>query len=117
LADISYRRGELPQSCELYRSALALAPHDPDLEQMVQDLERRVALQASSQAADAMSLDEMGQALARAAVPTALSSNAEAITAAAPSGPSNDHVRAVRTLAALEQWLEAIHAARAQPRA
>jgi hypothetical protein len=117
LADISYRRGELAQSCELYRSALALAPHDPDLEQMVRDLERRVALQASSQAADAMSLDEMGQALARAAVPTALSSNAEAITAAAPSGPSNDHVRAVRTLAALEQWLEAIHAARAQPRA
>jgi tetratricopeptide (TPR) repeat protein len=116
LAEIAYKQGELPQASELYRAALALAPHDPDLEQMVQELERRISLQTDSQT-DATWLDEVGQALAHATARTDVPSNADVITAATPAESSGNHVRADRTLAALEQWLAAIHAARAQSRA
>ena len=38
LAEIHYRRGELPEALGYYRSALDLSRHDPDLEQVVQEI-------------------------------------------------------------------------------
>jgi tetratricopeptide (TPR) repeat protein len=43
LADIQHRRGELHESLELYRRALALAPQDPDLAAAVAALEPTAA--------------------------------------------------------------------------
>ena len=40
LADVHHRRGELAKALTFYRRALALARHDPDLEQTVSDIER-----------------------------------------------------------------------------
>ena len=40
LADVHHRRGELAKALTFYRRALALARHDPDLEQTVGDIER-----------------------------------------------------------------------------
>jgi tetratricopeptide (TPR) repeat protein len=48
LADIHHRRDNLPQALEYYRRALALAQNDPDLEQMVTDLEREIGDGATS---------------------------------------------------------------------
>ena len=42
MADIHHRRGELAQALTLYRRALSLARHDPDLEQTVGDIERTI---------------------------------------------------------------------------
>jgi Tetratricopeptide repeat len=42
LAEIYHRRGELGEALKQYRAALAIAKHDPDLEQTVQDLARQV---------------------------------------------------------------------------
>ncbi len=43
LADINYRRGNLTDALGFYRSVLALARHDPDLEQTVDDIARSLA--------------------------------------------------------------------------
>jgi tetratricopeptide (TPR) repeat protein len=40
LADIHHQRGDLVNALTFYRRALALARHDPDLEQTVDDIER-----------------------------------------------------------------------------
>lgn len=40
LADIHHQRGDLGNALAFYRRALALAKHDPDLEQTVDDIER-----------------------------------------------------------------------------
>ena len=75
LAQVYDRQGLLSEAHAHYRTALALAPHDPELEHTVARLSR---------------------------------------AAAAASG---DRDKAARTIAALEQWLNAIHAARANRRA
>ena len=40
LADVHHQRGDLGKALTFYRRALALAKHDPDLEQTVDDIER-----------------------------------------------------------------------------
>jgi len=42
LAEIHYRRGDLPEALRYYRSALDLARHDPDLEQIVQEISHQL---------------------------------------------------------------------------
>jgi tetratricopeptide (TPR) repeat protein len=42
LAEIHHRRGELGEALRYYRSALDLARHDPDLEQVVQEIARQL---------------------------------------------------------------------------
>jgi tetratricopeptide (TPR) repeat protein len=50
LADIYHRRGSLAEALAQYRAALAIARHDPDLEQTVADLSRQIDPQPSSHA-------------------------------------------------------------------
>jgi tetratricopeptide (TPR) repeat protein len=88
LGEICNRRGLLDQALAHYRAALALAPNDPDLELTVTALLR---------------------AIERAASPPEVSFMAE------PVGWV--HERELRTLAALETWLDAINVARTYRRA
>ena len=76
LAQIHERQGFLPEALQHYRTALAHAPNDPELEQTVTRL-----------------------------------------TGAASGISAGEREKAARTIAALEQWLHAIHAARAVRRA
>ena len=85
LADIHHRRGSLAEALAQYRAALALARNDPDLEQTVADLAAQV------EPVDPVPEEPTYEpAIAVEPVP----------------------VRAVRIVAALELWLQAIHASR-----
>jgi tetratricopeptide (TPR) repeat protein len=86
VAEIYHRRGDLSGALALYRSALSLAPNDPDLAQTVHELARKLA----------------------PAAPPAAAPEQEPAPA-----PSQARLRVQRTITALEQWLDAIHAARA----
>jgi tetratricopeptide (TPR) repeat protein len=119
LAVIHRRRGDLDQALSYYRHALELAPRDPDLERTVEALSRQIEAR-SVEAALFRSPAQTGEA-------SAAPRHSEAIEArqspAPPTttqtggtlGPATDD-RASRTLAALEQWLVAVHVARARRR-
>jgi len=143
LADVQYKRGALPEALEYYRTALALARNDPDLEQTVTDLTQRLGPTRRPEPKDGLSLNDMQRELtARAgSTPSASSKPAEGVkpspppAAPAPPAPTtasmpviagsllaaaalaearrSERDRALRTIAALEHWLDAIHAARA----
>jgi tetratricopeptide (TPR) repeat protein len=49
LAEIHQRRGEMGEALDLYRRALELARHDPDLEETVERMEKQVARPAPPQ--------------------------------------------------------------------
>ena len=100
LAEIHHRRGDLTASLAQYQTALSLAPNDPDLEETVAALERQ--LEASTD----------GEPLIDEQPPVTIDS-AEGILLD-PSSAERD--RAVRTAAALEEFLAAIHAAGAHRR-
>jgi tetratricopeptide (TPR) repeat protein len=107
LAEIHHRRGNLATALEHYRAALAIARNDPDLEETVADLSRQVE-PSTPDAANGLSLEHMQEELLRHAemTPVPFSST---LAAAADD-------RAARTVAKLEQWLDAIHVSRAQRR-
>jgi tetratricopeptide (TPR) repeat protein len=112
LADIHYRRGALPEALDQYRTALTLARHDPDLEQTVADLAREITPTKGPQPVDGLSFEQARREIidhphARPAPPE--------IETSVPNAPARE--RAERTIAALEQWLSAIHVARAGSRA
>ena len=87
LAEIHHRRGSLAEALAQYRAALALARNDPDLEQTVADLAAQV------EPVDPVPEEPTYEpAIAVEPVP----------------------VRAVRIVAALELWLQAIHASRVE---
>jgi len=99
LGEIHQREGGLEQALAHYRSALDVAPNDPDLEGAVADLERRVALIREEPAAPAVASEP-------------------AVAVSFESGPVDpDRDAALRTVAALEGWLAAINVARADQRA
>ena len=129
-ADIHRQRGNFAKALEYYRSALQLAKNDPDLQETVADLTKKVAPTREAELKEGLTLDDMHRELtARAALP------AQEITrrhpapqriptpVPAPVAPvaaarnQTERDRALRTIAALEQWLGAIHAARPQPAA
>jgi tetratricopeptide (TPR) repeat protein len=83
LAEIHHRRGDLTASLAQYQTALSLAPNDPDLEQTVAGLARQI------------------EAAARP----------EPLVVLEPVPQSAERDRALRTAAALEDFLTAIHAA------
>jgi tetratricopeptide (TPR) repeat protein len=85
LAEIHHRRGALAEALSEYRAALALARNDPDLEQTVMDLAAQVE-------------------------PVNPVPDEEPTYVAVEPVP----VRAVRIVAALEQWLQAIHVSRVE---
>jgi tetratricopeptide (TPR) repeat protein len=162
-ADIYYRRGALEPALEFYRRALGLARNDPELEQIVADLAKRIAPSPRAESRDGLSFEQVQREISArvpastptpapekarrqdsvvrkpaaapplaqgfrltstpnasraarppsdAAVGTASAAEARPEpAAAAPSDPAGH--RAVRTVAALEQWLDALHVARA----
>jgi tetratricopeptide (TPR) repeat protein len=87
LGEVCARRGQFESALKQYQSALALAPNDPDLEDMVSELSEKLVAAALS---DAVSFE------------------------AEPSDPARD--RATRTVAALETWLDAIDVSRSDGR-
>jgi predicted Zn-dependent protease len=102
LADVFHRQGALAEALVQYRAALALARHDPDLEQAIADLSRQVEPKPSSHAADGLSFEQAAKEFL--------------IHAPAPVVDEKKN-RAVATVAALGQFLAAIHVARAERRA
>lgn len=65
LAEICHREGELSQALEYYQRALALARHDPELEEIVQQLSRQVGAEAGP--SNGLSFEEAHQELLTAA--------------------------------------------------
>ena len=109
LAEAHHRQGSLVQALAQYRAALAIARHDPDLEHTVADLAAQVSAEASP-ATISVQAEQAGPSLAEVSSPP---------LAAVPSLTTDDAVqrgtaRALATVAALEQWLHAVHVARAQ---
>jgi tetratricopeptide (TPR) repeat protein len=131
LAEIHHRRGSLADALAQYEAALGLARNDPDLEQTVTDLRRQVAPKAA-QPNDGLTFEQMKREFTARAVPseraigsgvvTPVSPAAEPLEAfAAASSPSMlpqvnpTRDRAVTTIAALEEWLDAINVSRTHP--
>jgi tetratricopeptide (TPR) repeat protein len=152
LGEIHHRNGDLAAALAQYRTALALARNDPDLEDTVAQLARQVEPAGPAAPDETLSLDQMEDELLKLAppptgasapqAPPPPASSATALTwptepeASEPAEPpeSDDPLElappmeepvpseaelehAVRTVAALEQWLDAIHVARADRRA
>jgi tetratricopeptide (TPR) repeat protein len=95
LADIHRRQGSLALALEHYRAALALARNDPDLQEIVAELTREV--EPAAPEPDVQAAGPADQPLA-------------ADQQTATDGQDQ------QVIARLEQWLDAIHVARAQPR-
>jgi tetratricopeptide (TPR) repeat protein len=89
LAEAHHRQGSLVEALAQYRAALVIARHDPDLEQSVRELARKVEVETP---------------------PVSVSAQAEPVS----DEPAEVSSRALATVAALEQWLHAVHVARAQ---
>jgi tetratricopeptide (TPR) repeat protein len=108
VAEIHHRRGHLEAALEQYRAALALARNDPDLEQTVADLARKIGPAQPKPGAGGLTLDQITQELSFHRPPA--ERPAQAQTAATARDTSRE--RASKTVAALEEWLAAIHGAR-----
>jgi len=104
LAEIHHRRGNLGEALTQYRAALSLARNDPDLEQTVDDLTRKLEPVKTSHSAGGLSFEQAQRELSAHRPAAEPVKSADATTRA----------RAARVVAALEQWLGAIHVARAQ---
>jgi hypothetical protein len=108
-----------------YRAALALARNDPDLEQTVNDLAKIVEPPVPTESSHGLSFEQMQDEFLRSAPPppprpkARPSPPAAAPPAAAPpvAALAEPDPRPLAVLAALEQFLGAIHVARAQRRA
>jgi tetratricopeptide (TPR) repeat protein len=97
VAEIAFRRGAHAEALAHYRAALALAKNDPELQERVSDLARTLA---STGGAPEISAFIPPPALSRVEGPAA--------------NPSPEADRARKMIAALEQWLAAIHVTRAE---
>ena len=119
LAEIHHRQGSLPQALAQYRAALALARNDPDLQQTVDELARQVEPPPPLASADGLSFEQAQHEFLKHLPPPAPSpaTPATAAQVAPPPEDRADQGQALQVLAVLEQWLDAIHVARAQPRA
>jgi tetratricopeptide (TPR) repeat protein len=137
VAEVHHRQGSLAEALAFYRRAFALAPNDPDLERLIGDLAREVASTRPAADDGLLSLEQLAQELERQALgpaPAAPDASPDSrapfhvqtpIPSAPPGGPialsgheplaDLQRERHLRKLAALEQWLAAIHGARPQP--
>ena len=59
LAEIYHRRGSLPEALAQYRTALALARNDPDLQRTVAELARKVEPRKPPPSADGLSFEQV----------------------------------------------------------
>jgi predicted Zn-dependent protease len=103
LADIRRRRGDAGGALAYYRRALSLAHNDPELQEIVARLSREVGPESltSGSPFDAGGLRSPGREKAPGIAP--------------PAGPppsDRERERAVRTIAALEQFLATVRANR-----
>ncbi len=105
LAELHRARGNLDQSLAYYRAALELAKHDPELEDAVSALTEQVSAGRES--------GENRPAVAAADGPGAQSARAAHGAPLLADLDERELARALRTIAALEQWLAACHVARA----
>ncbi len=122
LAEIHHTRGSLSDALMFYKAALALARNDPELDETVADLSKRLDPQPRSDPENGLSFAQMEQELAVHAGPVPRPAAAQPVVE--PVQEPNPHLqaaeRAAHVVAALEQWLTAIAAnnvARTQPRA
>jgi tetratricopeptide (TPR) repeat protein len=86
LAEVHHRAGNLPEALTRYKAALTLARNDPDLEETVADLSRKISPRPRSEPKDGLSLEQMTREL-RAVAPAPAASAAPAALAPA-SGAS-----------------------------
>ena len=105
LADVLRRQGALDDALVQYRAALALARHDPDLEQTIEDLTRQVEAAPAPQVE--LTIVPRFEDSASATVD-------DAPVAVVDPAAAQQRAAALATLAALEQLLTAVHVARAQ---
>jgi hypothetical protein len=63
LAEVHHRGGDLAEALVQYRAALSLARNDPDLEQTVSDLTRKLAPKGASRGSDGLSFEQMQREL------------------------------------------------------
>lgn len=130
--DIFRRRGDLEGALAQYRVALGLAHNDPDLERVVNDLSQQLGVNLMPPATTAKSAKAApakptparaapatlnpAKATRPTAGPTPLSSKtAPSVPESAKPDPLRE--RALRTIAALERFLDAVHVARARQHA
>src|SRR5262245_29357600 len=140
LGEIHHRRGDLAAALAQYRAALALARNDPDLEETVAELSRQVEPPPSEQPAydpspyesppyepavephieeeapppPAWEVSDTSDTFGRPLDAFVEPEVAPAVHEPVPSEAELEH--AARTVAALAQWLDAIHVARADRR-
>ena len=101
LADVFHRQGALSEALAQYRAALALARHDPDLEQTIADLARQVEPNAPAHASDGLSFEQAAKEfLVHAPAP--------------PPPPPPPAPAANPVVTALEKFLDAVHVTRAE---
>ncbi len=129
LAETLHRRGSLGDALTQYRAALSLARNDPDLQQTVADLAHEVEPAPPPRAADGLSFEQAAREFLLHASPPLPSRDPSEPAGAELAPPPAAHgwplqsaddptrARATHTIAALEQWLEAVHVARTQRRA
>jgi tetratricopeptide (TPR) repeat protein len=125
LAEIYHARGALGEALVYYKAALALARNDPDLDETVADLSKRLDPQRRPDPENGLSFAQMEQELAVQAGPPPVAPPVapqpapplvEPIQEADPQLEAAE--RAAHVVTALEQWLTAIaanHVARTQP--
>ncbi|OFV90119.1 MAG: hypothetical protein A3G76_12645 [Acidobacteria bacterium RIFCSPLOWO2_12_FULL_65_11] len=115
LAEILHRRGLVGEALARYRTALTLSRHDPELERIVSDLAREVEPSKKPATSDPSALREpQGRPEQSRGTTGSGQVKSSAAGAARVDGTADAQTR---TLAALEQWLDAIHVARAERRA
>jgi predicted Zn-dependent protease len=120
LAEIHHRRGEKSEALVQYRAALALARNDPDLERTVSELSQEIEPRRPAAVTDGMSFEQVQQEFLKhaplpATSPPARLAPERPLQETAPVAAEDGvRARAARQIAALEQWLDAIHAVRTQ---
>ena len=107
LADVFHRQGALTDALAQYRTALAIARHDPDLEQTVADLARQVEPKVPTHATDGLSFEQAAKEFLI---------HAPAPPPAVDPAVERARAHAVATVAALEQFVTAVHVVRAERR-
>jgi tetratricopeptide (TPR) repeat protein len=113
LAEIHHRRGELGEALRYYRSALDLAQHDPDLEQVVQEIARQLEPSGCAPEVPGGLTFEQAREELLSIVNPAIANPPAAVAAPLPQpgveeGSAGDLAIAREQLALFERWLDAI---------
>jgi tetratricopeptide (TPR) repeat protein len=117
LADVLQRQGLLSEALVQYRAALTLVRHDPDLEQMIAELEGQVqpvatagAVTSVASVVEAAAWEPILETTQHVSAPAVDEAPTHAVDAVVEQARN----RALSTVAALERLLTAVHVARAQ---